>query len=132
MEEKPLFSTVFSKCPLPPEQAAALAGARVLSANVDARARTLTAVLDGPEELAGLLPRLETALCAAYGLRGARLTLAPAEEPVEEVPPPPVDADAPPPAESGPPWEEPPGRAETAELPHEPNREPPLKQPKQD
>ncbi|MCC8121133.1 MAG: hypothetical protein LIO42_03940, partial [Oscillospiraceae bacterium] len=88
MAEKPLFLTVFSKFPLKPQWAAALAGTRVLSANIDGRARTLTAALEGPEELAGLLPQLEGALTVAYGLRRARLSLSPAAEGTEELPPP--------------------------------------------
>ncbi|MCD7927442.1 MAG: PHP domain-containing protein, partial [Oscillospiraceae bacterium] len=123
MAEKPLFLTVFSKCPPKPKWAAALAGTRVLSANIDGRARTLTAVLEGPEELAGLLPQLEGALTAAYGLRRARLTLSPAEEGTEELPPPPADADAPPPAEDPPPWG--PAPPKQVQPPPEQTRQPP-------
>jgi DNA polymerase-3 subunit alpha (Gram-positive type) len=107
MSEKLSFLTMFSA--LRPDAALAgeLADVRVVSAAIDAKARTLTALLECPRSLEALLPRLERELAAAYGLSGARLTLQaqePAPLPVwEDAPPPPPEEDVPPVWETEPP-----------------------------
>ena len=120
MAEKLPFLNLFTAFRPDAALAAQLGDVLVLSANIDAKVRTLDAVLEGPRTLGALLPRLEQELAAAYQLSGARLQLQAAEEAAPPVwedapPPPPVWEEAPPPV-----WEqEPPPEAPSESVPEE-------------
>ena len=80
MAEKLPFLNLFHAYQPDAELAQWLCDVLVLSANIDATARTLDAELEGPYSLGALLPRLESELAAAYRLSGARLNLRPIDE----------------------------------------------------
>ncbi len=88
MAENPLFSDVFSRCRPKTDWAGLLTETRVISACVDARSRTLSAVLESPDDtLSTFLPELEEALIRAYGLDQASLSVSnpePAASPEKE------------------------------------------------
>ena len=60
MAEKLPFLNLFAAFRPDAALSAQLSEVLVLSANIDARARTLDAVLEGPQSVGALLPRLET------------------------------------------------------------------------
>ncbi|MGN0968840.1 MAG: hypothetical protein ACI4O3_06165, partial [Oscillospiraceae bacterium] len=112
MSEKLSFLKMFTAYRPDAALAAELADVLVVSAAIDAKARTLEAVLECPRPLGALLPRLEAELAAAYRLSSAKLTVQAAPESVppvwEDAPPPPPEEDVPPVWEETPPpvWEQ--------------------------
>ena len=66
MSEKLSFLKMFSAFRPDAAFAAELADVLVVSAAIDAKARTLEAVLECPRDLGALLPRLEMELAAAF------------------------------------------------------------------
>ena len=103
MAEKLPFLNMFTALRPDAALASALSEVLVLSAEIDAKARTLDAELEGPQALGALLPRLEAELAAAYQLSGAKLRLQAA---AQNAPPVWEDAPPPPPEEAPPVWGE--------------------------
>ncbi len=75
MSEKIPFLKMFAAFPSNTPLATELEGVLVCSAVIDAKNRTLTAELESPRRLDGILSGIEEALAAAYRLNQARLTV---------------------------------------------------------
>ena len=91
MAEKLPFLNLFTAFRPDAALAALLGDVLVRSANIDGKARTLDAILEGPQTVGALLSRLEGELASAYQLVSVRLRLEAVPEEAsparDEVPP---------------------------------------------